>query len=327
MSWNGVRVLVTGAGGFIGSHLSERLVREGARVRAFVRYTSSGSAGWLDLSPLRDELEVFRGDVTDADSVRSAVSDCEVVLHLAALVGIPYSYLAPARYVAVNITGSLNVLQAARSAGVRRLVFTSTSEVYGTAQRVPIDEGHPLVGQSPYSATKIAAEKLVESFHRSFGLPAAIVRPFNTFGPRQSTRAVIPTIIAQALEGGPIRLGSVEPTRDMNYVANTVDAFLAAASSAEVVGRAVNAGSGRGVSIGYLVDLVCRRLGIEPRIEVEPQRIRPKNSEVQRLVAANDLARELMGWTSRIGLEDGLDETIEWMRTHPREPEGHRYAV
>ena len=322
-----MRVLVTGAGGFIGSHLTERLVQDGAHVRAMVRYTSDGGWGWLDHSPLKHEIEVLRGDVTDHEFVRQTVAGCEVVFHLAALIAIPYSYQAPHAYVRTNVEGTLNVLQAARAAEVRRIVHTSTSEVYGTAQYVPIDERHPLVGQSPYAATKIGADKLAESFHRSFGLPVVTVRPFNTFGPRQSTRAVIPTIITQALAGQVIKLGSLTPTRDMNYVANTVDAFVKAAESEAAVGQAVNAGSGREIAIGDLAQLICELTGAEPRIECDDQRLRPKDSEVERLCAENSLAWKLLGWQPQVVLEDGLRRTIDWLRENLDNYQSGTYAL
>ncbi len=258
MSLAGRPVLVTGAGGFIGSHLAERLVEEGARVRAMIHYNALGRAGWLDASKLRSQMEILAGDITDPDSVRNAVKGVDVVFHLAALIAIPYSYRAPLSYVRTNVYGTLNVLQAARDLGTPRVLSTSTSEVYGTARRVPIDEQHPLQGQSPYSASKIGADKLAEAFYCSFGVPVATIRPFNTFGPRQSARAVVPTIIAQCLAGQPvIRLGSLTPTRDMNFVSNTVDGYLAAAASDKVVGQTVHFGSGREISIGDLARLVA----------------------------------------------------------------------
>lgn len=314
MSWSGRRVLVTGAGGFIGSHLSERLTREGAHVRALVHYNSAGTWGWLDSSPLVASMEVRGGDVRDPEGVRRAVNGVEVVFHLAALIAIPYSYEAPDSYVRTNVEGTLNLLQAARSAEVTRFVHTSSSEVYGTARRVPIDEEHPLQGQSPYSASKIGADKLAEAFHRSFGLPIVTVRPFNTFGPRQSARAVIPTIIAQCLTSGTVHLGNLRPTRDLNYVANTVDGFLLAASRDNALGLTVNLGSGREISIGNLVQLIAELLGISVDVVQEDQRTRPEASEVDRLLANASLAGRVLDWTPRVSLEDGLRRTIEWMR-------------
>jgi len=307
-------VLVTGAGGFIGSHLAERLVGEGAQVRALVHYNALGSWGWLDGSRFRDGMDVLAGDICDRDSVRAAMNGVEVVFHLAALIAIPYSYQAPASYLRTNAEGTLNLLNVARELGEVRVVHTSTSEVYGTAQRAPIAEDHPLVGQSPYSASKIAADKLAESFHLSFGLPVVTVRPFNTFGPRQSARAIIPTIITQALADRPIKLGNLHPTRDLNYVGNTVDGFLAAALSDRAVGRTVNLGSGREISIGDLATLICQILGKPGLFEQEAQRIRPAGSEVERLLADNRLAGELLDWRPRVGLEKGLEQTIAWLR-------------
>ena len=307
-------VLVTGAGGFIGSHLAERLVQLGAKTRALVHYRGNGSWGWLDESQLRTEMQIIAGDVRDRDLVVQSMKGVSVVFHLAALIGIPYSYHAPSSYVETNIDGTLNVLQAARDLGVQRVVHTSTSEVYGTAQYVPIDESHPLHAQSPYSATKIGADKLAESFHLSFGLPVTTIRPFNTFGPRQSERAVIPTIIAQMLSGETIRLGNLTPTRDLNYVSNTVDGFIMAASAEAAVGKTINIGSGREISIHELVNLIGRLAGHQPRLEADPERVRPENSEVDRLLADASLARQTMGWEPRVSLEDGLQQTIEFIR-------------
>jgi dTDP-glucose 4,6-dehydratase len=259
-------------------------------------------------------MDVLAGDICDRDSVRAAMNGVEVVFHLAALIAIPYSYQAPASYLRTNAEGTLNLLNIARELGEVRVVHTSTSEVYGTAQRAPIAEDHPLVGQSPYSASKIAADKLAESFHLSFGLPVVTVRPFNTFGPRQSARAIIPTIITQALADRPIKLGNLHPTRDLNYVGNTVDGFLAAALSDRAVGRTVNLGSGREISIGDLATLICQILGKPGLFEQEAQRIRPAGSEVERLLADNRLAGELLDWRPRVGLEKGLEQTIAWLR-------------
>ena len=304
-------VLVTGAGGFIGSHLAEQLVQLGAKTRALVHYRGNGSWGWLDESPLKGEMQIIAGDVRDRDLVVSAMKGANVVFHLAALIGIPYSYHAPSSYVDTNIVGTLNVLQAARDLGVERVVHTSTSEVYGTARYVPIDESHPLQGQSPYSASKIGADKLAESFYLSFGLPVVTVRPFNAFGPRQSERAVVPTIITQILSGDTVRLGNLKPTRDLNYVSNTVDAFVLAAS---VSGKTLNIGSGREISIGNLVELIGNLIGRKPKIEVETERTRPENSEVERLLANATLARETLGWEPKVSLEDGLRKTIDFIR-------------
>jgi len=316
VNWNGKRVLVTGAGGFIGSHLTERLVALGASTRALVHYSALGTWGWLDHSPARDHIEVLAGDICDRDSVRQAMEGREVVFHLAALIAIPYSYHAPASYVRTNIEGTLNLLQAARDGGVARVVHTSTSEVYGTARYVPIDEAHPLQGQSPYSASKIGADKMVEAFHRSFGVPAVTLRPFNTFGPRQSARAVIPTIVTQCLSGDRVRLGSLHPTRDLNYVDNTVDGYLLAATRPEAIGQTINVGSGREISVGDLVQLIARLVGKPITVESEDDRVRPEKSEVGRLLADGALARKLLGWEPALSLEEGLQRTIEWMRAH-----------
>ncbi len=312
MSLNGKRAVVTGAGGFIASHLAERLVREGAEVTALVHYNALGSRGWLDTSPLADDMRIMAGDITDRDCVRTLMEGADVVFHLAALIGIPYSYTAPAAYVQVNTVGTLNVLQSARDLGTPRVLHTSTSEVYGTALRAPIDEEHPLQGQSPYSASKIAADKLAESYHLSFGTPVVTIRPFNTFGPRQSQRAVIPTIITQCLAGRPVRLGSLSPTRDLNFVENTVEGYLAGATAPGVEGATVNLGSGREISIGDLAVLIGELAGSPAQIESDEARVRPKNSEVERLLADASLAKELLGWEARVSLEDGLRSTIEW---------------
>lgn len=318
---------MTGAGGFIGSHLTERLCELGAIPRALVHYNALGSWGLLEGSPHAGAIEVVAGDVCDPGCVRSAVAGVDVVFHLAALVAIPYSYRAPESYVRTNIMGTLNVLQACRDESVTRLVHTSTSEVYGSAQTVPISEAHPLVGQSPYSATKIGADKLAESFHASFGLPVVIARPFNTFGPRQSARAVIPTIISQRLRGEVVKLGSLHPTRDFNFVANTVDGFLAAAESDEAIGGTFNLGSGREISIGDLATLIGTLVGGECAVEIDAQRLRPETSEVDRLLADSQKARATLGWEPRVGLEEGLERTIAWMREHPERFRPDVYAV
>jgi len=313
------RVLVTGAGGFIGSHLTEALVRQGRKVRAFVRYNSAGSRGWLDSAApevLRD-LEVFAGDVRDPFGVREAMRGCDAVLHLASLIAIPYSYHSPASYVETNISGTLNVLQAARDLEVGRVVHTSTSEVYGTARFVPITEEHPLQGQSPYSATKIAADQLALSFFRSFGTPVTVVRPFNTYGPRQSTRAVIPTIITQIASGArSINLGALDPTRDFNFIADTVQGFMAALTASGVEGEVVNIGSGHEISIGELAHLVAEVMGTQIELAADEQRLRPEPSEVRRLLADNAKAASLLDWrpelSGRDGLIEGLRRTADW---------------
>ena len=312
----GKLVLVTGAGGFIGSHLAERLVELGAKTRALVHYRSDNSWGFLETSGLKGEMEVVLGDVRDGESMRQAIRGVDVVFHLAALIGIPYSYHAPLSYVRTNIEGTLNVLQAARHLGVERVVHTSTSEVYGTASYVPIDEAHLLKGQSPYSASKIGADKIAEAFHLSFNLPVITVRPFNTFGPRQSARAVIPAIILQCLKGDSVWLGSLQPTRDLNFVSNTVDGFLKAAIAPEAVGKTINLGSGREISVGDLAQLIGRLMGKCVTVRSDPARVRPEPSEVHRLLADNTLARTLLQWEPRVSLEEGLQLTIEWMEGH-----------
>jgi NAD dependent epimerase/dehydratase len=327
MGFQDKKVLVTGAGGFIGSHLAERLVREGAQVRAMVHYNALGSWGWLDQSELTKDMEIYPGDITDAGSVSRALKDVEVVFHLAALIAIPYSYLAPASYVRTNVEGTLNVLNAAREQGIARVVHTSTSEVYGTAQFVPIKEDHPLHGQSPYSASKIAADKMAEAFFCSFDLPVVTVRPFNTFGPRQSARAVIPTIITQLLGGGGLKLGNLHPTRDLNFVDNTVDGFLAAALAPQALGHTVNLGSGREISIGDLAQLIGKLAGVPVEITQDEQRLRPEASEVERLLADNHLAKELLDWEPRVGLEEGLERTIYWLKDHLNRYRSGEYAI
>lgn len=313
------RILVTGADGFIGSHLVEALVREGYTVRAFVLYNSFNSWGWLDqCNPdVKGHFEVFAGDIRDPHGVKEAMKGCDVVLHLAALIAIPYSYHSPDTYVDTNIKGTLNVLQAARELGVKRVIHTSTSEVYGTARFVPITEAHPLQGQSPYSATKIAADQLAFSFYASFGLPVVIARPFNTYGPRQSARAVIPTIITQIASGRrEIKLGAISPTRDFNYVKDTVAGFIAAMNSDQGLGEVVNFGSNFEISIGDTAQLIAEVLNVEIEIITEETRMRPGNSEVERLWADNSKANTLFRWQpgygGREGLKRGLAETAEW---------------
>lgn len=311
------KVLVTGADGFIGSHLVEELVREGYEVRALALYNSFNTWGWLDAIPegtLR-QVEVVTGDVRDPNGVRKAMEGMDAVMHLAALIAIPFSYDAPDAYVDTNIKGTLNVLQAARSLGTERVLVTSTSEVYGTAQYVPIDEKHPYQGQSPYSATKIGADRLAESFYRSFGLPVTIVRPFNTFGPRQSARAVIPTIITQLLAGRKeIRLGSLAPTRDFNYVKDTARGFIEILRSDKAIGEEINIATQREISIGELAEELIRQINPEARIVCDEQRLRPKDSEVERLLGANAKIRELTEWEPRYTFEEGLAETIGWLK-------------
>jgi len=316
-----MKVLVTGADGFIGSHLAEALVRDGYDVRAFVLYNSFGSWGWLDQSPgeVVSEMEIIAGDVRDLTAVKSAMRGCDSVLHLAALIAIPYSYKSPASYVETNVNGTLNILQAARETDVGRVVHTSTSEVYGTARFVPITEDHPLQGQSPYSATKIAADQLAYAFHSSFDLPVVIARPFNTYGPRQSTRAVIPTVITQIASGcKEIRLGSVSPTRDFSYVKDTVAGFIAVLRSEKGVGEIVNFGTSTEISIEDTVQMIADVMNVEVEILSEEERMRPDGSEVERLVADNSRAKTLYGWepayAGRDGLKRGLLETAQWFQ-------------
>jgi NAD dependent epimerase/dehydratase len=312
-AWPGRRVLVTGAGGFIGSHLCERLVETGASVCAFTEYNSLGSWGWLDESPRRGQMDVVLGDVRDADSIGSACAAVDTVFHLAALIAIPFSYEAPHAYLQTNAVGTANVLRAAQRAGCRLVVHTSTSEVYGTARYVPIDEQHPLQAQSPYAASKIAADKVAESFHLSFGVPVTTLRPFNTYGPRQSARAVIPTIATQVLSGGPVALGNVTPTRDFTYVADTVEAFVRIADCGAAVGRVLNAGSGKEISIGKLADRIETVLDRSSLVERDPERVRPVGSEVDRLCADASVARELLDWSPGVGLDEGLRLTVAWI--------------
>ena len=316
----GVPVLVTGADGFIGSHLVERLVADGARVRAFCIYNSRGSAGWLDeVDPaVRAAIEIRLGDIRDARFVERAADGAEVIFHLAALIAIPYSYTAVESFIDTNVRGTMNVLEAAGRAGVRRVIQTSTSEVYGTPDELPIRETHPLRAQSPYAASKVAADQLGLAYHRSFGTPAVILRPFNTFGPRQSERAVLPTMLRQLLAGqSEIRLGRLDPRRDLTYVADTVDGFIRAAVADGIDGETIQLGTGRAESIGELFALACRLLGVEARAVEDPARLRPDASEVLVLCSDPTRARDLLGWEARTTLEDGLAATIEWLRRQP----------
>jgi dTDP-glucose 4,6-dehydratase len=313
------QVLVTGAGGFIGSHLVEALVARGASVRAFIRYTSRLERGWLDQLPegTVEDIEIVAGDIKDPDAVNKAVRGCDLVFHLAALIGIPYSYIHPRDYVETNVVGTTNVLSSARDFGTGRVVHISTSEVYGTARYVPIDEKHPMVGQSPYSASKIGADMLAESFHRSFDLPIVIVRPFNTFGPRQSLRAVIPTIINQLMQTGKLRLGTITPTRDFTFVSDTVDGIIAGAQSDDAVGLTINLGTGSEISIGDLAEKIAALVGVELTLEAEDTRLRPAESEVERLLSNNTLAKNVLNWEPKVSFDDGLVRTIDWFRKHP----------
>jgi NAD dependent epimerase/dehydratase len=312
------KVLVTGGGGFIGSHLTEAIVRAGADVVALVRYNSRNDWGHLedlDAEILRS-VKVVTGDVRDPHFVRTIVKGRTLVFHLAALIAVPYSYFSPSSYVSTNVEGTLNILQAAMDLGVERVVHTSTSEVYGTAIYVPIDEAHPLQAQSPYAASKIAADKLVESFHHSFSLPVVTVRPFNNFGPRQSARAIIPTIATQAMSADGVRLGRLSPVRDFCFVTDTVRGFLLAAKAPAVLGRVMNLSTGVGVSIAQLAEMIFKLLGVRPEVLADPERVRPGTSEVEKLIGTSVRSKELLGWAPHVTLEDGLSQTVEWLRTH-----------
>jgi dTDP-glucose 4,6-dehydratase len=313
-----VKILVTGADGFIGSHVVETLVKSGHDVRAFVLYNSFNSWGWLDESDkaIRDSIDIFAGDIRDPHGVDKAVEKQEVILNLAALIAIPYSYHSPDTYIDTNIKGTLNILQAARRHGVKRVVQTSTSEVYGTAQYIPIDEAHPLHPQSPYAATKVGADQLALSFHASFDVPVGILRPFNTYGPRQSARAVIPTIISQLANKSKVKLGSLSPTRDFSFVQDTANGFLAAAQSDAIVGQTINLGSGFEISIKETAETIARLMNTKLELVDDEQRVRPENSEVERLHASIEKAKTLLGWQPELkglaGFETGLKKTIEW---------------
>ena len=318
MNWNGRKALVTGAGGFIASHLVEHLVREGAQVRGFVRYNSRNDLGMLKwLAPeILSQVEIMQGDLRDNEAVRNAVRGVDTVFHLGALIAIPYSYVNPREVIDVNIMGTLNVLMAARDFETRRVVHTSTSEVYGTAQYVPIDEKHPLQGQSPYSASKIGADRIAESFYRSFETPVVTLRPFNTFGPGQSMRAVIPTIIVQALTRDEVKLGSLEPSRDFTFAKDTANGFVKVAEAEGVLGEEINLGNDNTIRIGDLAEKIFKLIGKTPKIVADPQRVRPGKSEVMKLWASNEKAKRMIGWEPRISLDEGLRATIEWISAH-----------
>jgi NAD dependent epimerase/dehydratase len=326
--WSGKKVLVTGAGGFIGSHLSEALVLAGATTTAMIRYNSGsliGNLAFID-ADVRKAMRVVSGNVEDSDFVYHNVKGQDIVLHLAALIAIPYSYEAPRTYVRTNVEGTLNVLEAARRYDVARVVHTSTSEVYGTALRTPIDENHPLQGQSPYSASKIGADKLAESYYRSFGTPVMTLRPFNTFGPRQSARAFIPTIISQALARDEIRLGSLTPERDMTFVGDTVAGFIAAATTPGIEGMTFNLGTGKTYSVGWFAKRILGLMDVDKPLVQDDERLRPALSEVMKLVSDNTLARDTLGWSPKVSLDDGLRHTIEFIRKHHAHYQTDRYV-
>ncbi len=318
MNWTEKKVLVTGAGGFIGSHLVERLAANGADVRAWVRYNSRGEAGLLKFLPAetRANIEIFTGDLLNPHTTMRAVEGCQIVFHLGALISIPYSYLHPAEVVQTNILGTLNILMAARNATVEKVIHTSTSEVYGTARYVPINEEHPLQAQSPYAASKIGADKLAESFHRAFDLPVVIVRPFNTYGPRQSARAVIPAIITQALVNRKVILGNLETSRDFTYVSDTVEGFMKAGEADGITGMIFNLGSGQEIRIADLARLIIQQIDPSLELVTDPQRLRPAKSEVYRLISDHSLASRVLNWQPVISLSDGIAETIDWIKDH-----------
>ncbi|MDR3601830.1 MAG: SDR family NAD(P)-dependent oxidoreductase [Desulfosporosinus sp.] len=327
--WEQKQVLVTGAGGFIGSHLTEALVKAGAKVRVFIRYNSRDGRGNLeDLEPsILEQIEIIAGDLRDADAIEGSVKGCDSIFHLGALVGIPYSYKNPREVIETNIMGTFNILAAAREQGVNRIVHTSTSEVYGSARYVPIDEVHPLQGQSPYSASKIGADMLAESFYASFELPVVTIRPFNCYGPRQSARAIIPTLITQALACKEIHLGNTDARRDFTFVTDTVEGFMKAAQLPEAVGKVINIGSGQEISIGQLAQLIIDSLQSTAKIVVDGARIRPIRSEVNRLLADNRLAKETLGWEPRISLEEGVKRTTAWIAAHMNRFQIGKYQI
>jgi len=309
------KVLITGAAGFIGSHLTEVCVKNGYKVKAFIRYNSKNNWGWLEHSDVKDEIEIITGDIRDYDSVYNALDGCQTVFHLAALIGIPYSYVSPLAYIKTNVEGTYNILEASKQRGIENVLVTSTSETYGTAQYVPIDETHPMVGQSPYSASKIGADQLAVSYYRSFELPVKIVRPFNTYGPRQSARAIIPTIISQILNGNKeISLGNLEPTRDLTFVKDTCNGFIEIFKSEKLFGEITNIGMNEEISIGKLVDLIVQIIGERIEIKIDTQRARPENSEVERLKCNNTKIKKYSDWKPQYDLKSGLTETIEWIR-------------
>jgi len=329
MEYRGKKILVTGAGGFIGSHLTERLVNLGGMVRAFVRYNSRNDRGLLEILPsaVKQKIDVFMGDLRDSESVREAMKDVEIVFHLGALIAIPYSYIHPREVIDTNIIGTLNVLNAARDYRVKKVIHTSTSEVYGTAQYVPIDEKHPLQGQSPYSASKIAADKIAESFYRSYESPIVIIRPFNTYGPRQSARAVIPTIIAQALTGDKIFLGSLHPIRDFTYIEDVIDGFIKMVEIDDISGEVINLGSGFGISIEELTKRIIALMGKNVEILFDSRRVRPPKSEVEKLIANNSKAVKLLHWEPKVSLDEGIKKTIKWINENIGMYEAYVYEI
>ena len=329
MDWTTKRVMITGADGFIGSHMTERLIALGARVKTFVMYNSFNTWGWIDTFSARDKevLDIVSGDIRETDLLKQALKDVDIVFHLAALIAIPYSYASPSSYIKTNVEGTLNLLQTGLECSVEKIIHTSTSEVYGTAQYIPIDEKHPLQGQSPYSASKIGADMVAESFYRSFNLPVTTVRPFNTYGPRQSARAIIPTLILQMLKNTTIRVGSLHPIRDFTYVGDTVDGFIKAAEADGINGQVINIGSNQGISIGDLTDTLAQIVGKEITIECEEERVRPAHSEVNRLLCNNQRAKELMQWQPTVKLTEGLAKTVNWFEEHQHAYKSNLYNI
>jgi NAD dependent epimerase/dehydratase len=329
MNWAQKKVLVTGAEGFIGSHLTERLVALGAEVKALVMYNSFNTWGWIDTfrPGEKNKMHIICADIREADLLKSTLKDIDIVFHLAALIAIPYSYASPSSYVKTNIEGTLNLLQTALDSGVEKFIHTSTSEVYGTAKYVPIDEKHPLQGQSPYSASKIGADMIAESFHKSFELPVTTVRPFNTYGPRQSARAIIPTLIVQMLKSDKIQLGSLHPVRDFTYVTDTAEGFIKAAEADEINGKVINLGSANGISIGELAEKMMKMLGKEVAIECEEKRVRPPKSELNKLICNNQKAKEMIGWQPKVSLDEGLEKTINWFKENLKEYKSELYTI
>jgi NAD dependent epimerase/dehydratase len=329
MDWTTKKVLVTGADGFIGSHLTQSLIARGARVKAFVMYNSFNTWGWIDTFTPADKeaVDVVCGDIRESDILKHALKDVDIVFHLAALIAIPYSYKSPSSYIKTNIEGTLNLLQAGLDCGVEKIIHTSTSEVYGTAHYTPIDEKHPLQGQSPYSASKIGADMLAESFYRTFNLPVTTVRPFNTYGPRQSARAIIPTLILQMLKSTTIRIGSLHPIRDFTYVSDTVEGFIKAAEKDGISGSVLNLGSNKGISIGELTSTLAKIMEKEVTIECEEDRVRPPHSEVNRLICDNQRSQQLIGWQPTVKLMEGLSQTINWFRENQRPYKSEVYTI